>query len=216
MPYHYEATSEFIKSISEVNTLIKLASSDSDNRVLFLKLSHVSLVTKFQVFVENVLDEFRYSINGVQSSKIPLHMKMNAIKLSVIDSNALIAIKNHKDFSEEKKKKIVQYLNSISFILDDTSKIEESFMFKTKFPLGKTGKTELTDLLSQIDGNSNPFDGFDKDDFNKLDSVLQTRHQIIHQDRFTGTETTINDHLGFIKNLVEYIDAYLFSKMPQL
>lgn len=92
--------------------------------------------------------------------------------------------------------------------------VDESFMLKTKFPLGKTGKGELIDLLSQIDGNQNPFDNFAADDINKLDSVLQTRHLIIHQDRFTGTETTITENIKFIKNLVEYIDEYLFFNAP--
>lgn len=215
MSYHYEATLEFINSISEVETLTALASSNDENRALFLKLSVVSLVTKFQVFVEKVLDEFRYSINGKLSGKLPLHMKMNAVKLSVIDNNALQGIKNHSNFSEEKKEKIVQYLDSISFILDDTKEIQESFMFNTRFPLGKAGKTELVKLLSQIDGDPSPFSGFDKDDFNKLDSVLQTRHLIIHQDRFSGTEITVNDSIGFLKNLVEYIDSYIFSKVPE-
>lgn len=213
MSYHYEATSEFINSISEVETLTTLASSNDENRALFLKLSVVSLVTKFQVFVEKVLDEFRYSINGKLARELPLYMKMNAVKLSVLDNNALLGIKNHSDFSEEKKNKIVQYLDSISFILDDTKEIQESFMFRTKFPLGKTGKTELVNLLSQIDGDPSPFEGFDKDDFNKLDSVLQTRHLIIHQDRFSGTETTVKDSVEFLKNLVEYIDGYIFSKV---
>ena len=86
--------------------------------------------------------------------------------------------------------------------------------FKTKFPLGKTGKGEIVELLSQIDGNENPFENFVADDFNKLDSVLQTRHLIIHQDRFTGTETTVTGNIPFLKNLVEYIDDYLYSKRP--
>ena len=215
MQYHYEATSEFINSISEAKTLTTLAASDDENRILFLKLSVVSMVTKFQVFIEKVLDEFRYSINGIQSGKLPLYMRMNAIRLSVLDGNALLSIKNNKDFSEEKKAKIVRYLNSISFIANDAKEIEESFMFKTKFPLGKTGKSELVDLFSQIDGDQAPFGSFDKDDFNKLDSVLQTRHLIIHQDRFIGTETTVKGSIDFLTNLVEYIDGYLFSKVPK-
>lgn len=213
MPYHYEATSEFIQSISEVEKLTVLASSDDENRTMFLKLAVVSLVTKFQVFVEKALDEFRYNLNGMTSGRLPLYMKMNAIRLSVIDGNELTGIQKHK-FTEEKKNRIVKYLDSISFISDDDAEIDESFLFKTKFPLGKTGKGELVDLLSQIDGVQNPFDGFDKDDFNKLDSVLQTRHLIIHQDRFTGTEATVTSYVTFLKNLVEYIDDYLVSKTP--
>ena len=58
MPYHYEATSEFMQSVSEVEKLTILASSNDENRTLFLKLAVVSLVTKFQVFVEKALNEY--------------------------------------------------------------------------------------------------------------------------------------------------------------
>lgn len=214
MPYHYEATSEFIQGISEVEKLTALASSDEENRTMFLKLAVVSLVTKFQVFVEKVLEEFRYSINGTQSRNLPLCMKMNAVRLSVLNGNPLLSMQSQKVFTEEKKNRLVGYLDSISFISDDETEINESFLFRTKFPLGKTGKGELIDLLSQIDGNDNPFESFDADDFDKLDSVLQTRHLIIHQDRFTGTETTVADSVVFLKNLVEFIDDYVYSKTP--
>lgn len=214
MPYHYEATSEFMQSVSEVEKLVALASSDDENRTLFLKLAAVSLVTKFQVFVENALDEFRYKLNGMTSGRLSLYMKMNAIHLSMTDDNVLTGIQKHHNFTEEKKNKIVDYLNSISFISDDDAKINESFKFTTKYLIGKTGKNNLKGLLSQIDGDQNPFEGFNKDDFNKLDSVLQTRHLIVHQDRFTGTETTVEDSITFIKKLVEYIDEYLSSKVP--
>ena len=214
MPYHYEATSEFIQSISEVEKLTTLASSDEENRTMFLKLAVVSLVTKFQVFVEKALEEFRYSINGTKSSNLPLYMKMNAVRLSVLNGNPLLSMQSQKVFTEEKKNRLVNYLDSISFISDDDAEINDSFLFKTKFPLGKTGKGEIVELLSQIDGSENPFENFIADDFNKLDSVLQTRHLIIHQDRFTGTETTVTGNITFLKNLVEYIDDYLYSKRP--
>ena len=214
MPYHYEATSEFIQSISEVEKLTALASSDEENRTMFLKLAVVSLVTKFQVFVEKVLEEFRYSINGTKSSNLPLYMKMKAVRLSVLNGNPLLSMQSQKIFTEEKKNRLVSYLDSISFISDDNAEINDSFLFKTKFPLGKTGKGEIVELLSQIDGSENPFENFVADDFNKLDSVLQTRHLIIHQDRFTGTETTVTGNIIFLKNLVEYIDDYLYSKRP--
>ena len=55
MSFHYDATSDFHTSIAEVETLLTLASSDDTNRTMFLKLSMVSLVTKFQVFVEKIL-----------------------------------------------------------------------------------------------------------------------------------------------------------------
>ena len=127
MPYHYEATSEFIQSISEVEKLTTLAPSDEENRTMFLKLAVVSLVTKFQVFVEKALEEFRYSINGTKSSNLPLYMKMNAVRLSVLNGNPLLSMQSQKVFTEEKKNRLVSYLDSISFISDDNAEINDSF-----------------------------------------------------------------------------------------
>lgn len=125
-------------------------------------------------------------------------------------------MQNHKNFTEEKKSQIVQYLLSISYIFDDSYKIRDEFLFDTKFSMGKAGKKELLDLLMQIDGDTDPFAAFGNDKFNKIDSVLQTRHSIIHQDRFNGTETTVQDDLLFLKELVHYIDQYLYDIMQTI
>lgn len=213
MPFHYDATSDFQTSITEVETLLTLASSDDVNRTLFLKLSMVSLVTKFQVFVEKILAEFRYQLNDKQSGKLPLHLKMNSLRIGLEKNHSLTGLDKHREYTEEKKANIVNYLNSISYISDDTVIINEDLYFNTKFPLGKTGRKELADLLTQIDGNREPFDAFGKEDFKKLDSVLQTRHSIIHQDRFNGTEQTVKESLDFLKKLADYIDGYLNDRI---
>lgn len=205
MEYHYEATSDFENSIAEADTLLELATSDDNNRVLFLKLAIVSAVTKFQVFVEKILEEFRYELNDKPSRKLSTYIKMNSLRLSLNESNALIGLTKHKHFTEEKKNKIVQYLQSISYLSDADYQINNDFQFATKYPLGRTGKNELIDLLKQIDGDENPFNNFGEERFNTLDSILQTRHNIIHQDRFNGTETTVQENLSFLKDLVIYI-----------
>ena len=216
MEYHYEATSDFENSIAEADTLLELATSDDNNRVLFLKLAIVSAVTKFQVFVEKILEEFRYELNDKPSRKLSTYIKMNSLRLSLNESNALIGLTKHKHFTEEKKNKIVQYLQSISYLSDADYQINNDFQFDTKYPLGRTGKNELIDLLKQIDGDENPFNNFGEERFNTLDSILQTRHNIIHQDRFNGTETTVQENLSFLKDLVIYIDEYLGSKIEEI
>ena len=216
MSFHYDATSDFHTSIAEVETLLTLASSDDTNRTMFLKLSIVSLVTKFQVFVEKILDEFRYQLNDKPSGKLPLYLKMNSLRIGLEKDNALLGLSKHNNFTEKKKNNIVKYLNSISYILDDTVAIDRDFLFNTKFPLGKTGRQELVDLLVQIDGNSEPFKDFGSEKFEKLDSVLQMRHSIIHQDRFNGTDQTVKENLDFLKELVVYIDEYLDTKITSM
>lgn len=216
MEYHYDATSDFEKSISEVDTLLKLASSGDDNRDLFLKLAMVSAVTKFQVFVESILEEFRYKLNGIQSCNLSTYIKMNSLKLSLKEGNALVGLTKHRKFTEEKKEKIVQYIQSLSYLYDDNYPIDDKFQFSTKYPLGRTGKKELINLLKQIDGDENPFDSFGSEKFDNLDSVLQIRHNIIHQDRFNGSDKTVKNNFDFLKDLVIYIDTYLALKMEDI
>lgn len=216
MAYHYEATSDFENSISEVDTLLELVASDENNRVLFLKLAVVSAVTKFQVFVEKILEEFRYELNDKPSRKLSTYIKMNSLRLSLNEGNVLIGLTKHKYFTEEKKNRIVQYIQSISYLSDEDCQINNDFLFSTKYPLGRTGKTELIDLLKQIDGDEKPFDNFGSERFDNLDSILQTRHNIVHQDRFNGTETTVRDNIDFLKELVAYIDEYLTSKIENI
>lgn len=216
MSFHYDATSDFQTSIAEVETLLTLSFSDDTNRTMFLKLSMVSLVTKFQVFVEKILEEFRYQLNDKPSGKLPLYLKMNSLRIGLEKDNVLIGLSKHNNFTEKKKNNIVKYLNSISYISDDTVTINGDFLFNTKFPLGKTGRQELVNLLVQIDGNTDPFNEFGIEKFEKLDSVLQMRHAIIHQDRFSGTEQTVKENLDFLKELAEYIDEYLDARITSM
>lgn len=216
MSYHYEATSDFYRSVSEVETLLNLAKDSDSNRDLFLKLAIVSLVTKFQVFVEKVLEEFRFKLNDKPSYALSTYLLMNSLRLSLTEDNVLIGLTKHNNFTEEKRKKIIDYLGSISYFSDDSQQISNGFYFNTKYPLGKTGKNELISLLKQIDGNTSPFAEFGEDNFDKLDSLLQTRHLIIHQDRFNGTEETLANSIEFIKDLVKYIDEYIQNRLLEI
>ena len=216
MPYHYDATSDFENSISEANILLELATSDDNNRVLFLKLAIILAVTKFQVFVEKILEEFRYELNDKPSQNLSTYMKLNSLKLSLNEGNALVGLTKHNNFTEDKKTKIVRYIQSISYISDDNYQINDDFQFSTKYPLGRTGKKELVNLLKQIDGEENPFANFGNEKFDNLDSVLHARHNLSHQDRVIGTETTVKESIKFLKDLVIYIDEYLSSKMHSI
>ena len=217
MSYHYESTSNKKKKLSEIDILLELATTDDENkRDLLLKLSIVTLVSKFQVFVEKILSEFKYDLKDKPSGKLSTYIKLNSLRLSLEAGNPLTGLPKHNNFTEEKKKSIENYLKSIRYLEDDAFCINENFFFNTRFPMGKTGKNELINLLKQIDGDENPFDNFGIEKFNKLDSILQTRHGIIHQDRFNGTEETVKESLSFFKALALYIDEYLANKIKDI
>jgi len=212
MSYRFEATQDFFDSATEINTLIKLSESADGNEALFLKLSLVCIVTKFQVYVESVLEEYLYLLKNseTKSRNISTHMKMNSLRISISENNALTGLQSHKNFTDEKRDSILNYLDSIKYFYVDDIKIDNSFKFNTKFPLGKTGKDELCKLLWQIDGNINPFNNID---INKLDSLLLARHLVVHRDRFNRTFTDVENDFDFCKSLVKYIDDYLDKRL---
>ncbi len=216
MSYRFEATSDFFRSVLDVDTILGYADDGDSNRDLFLKLATVTLVTKFQVFVEKALEEFRYELNEKPSRALSTYSLMNSLKLSLQEDNALTGLVKHANFTDEKRGRIIGFLNSISYISDAEQIINEAFRFRTKFPLGKTGKNELIDLLKQIDGDSNPFVGFGDERIEKLDSLLQTRHLIIHQDRYNGTKESCTESITFLRELVTFIDSYLNQKMNEI
>lgn len=209
MSYNFEATDDFFESVKEIDSLIDFAQREPDYQNLFLKQATTSLVTKFQVYVETVLKEFRFSLNGKKSSSIPIYMRLNSIRLSMPNS-ALNKLEKHRNYNDECKEKVKQAIEDMSYLKDE-SEIDNTLQMEQKFPLGRTGKDELFKLLQQIKGESKPFAAFETDTLtmDKLDSILQMRHNVIHQDRFNSTERDVVDNENFIKKIVEYIDGYL-------
>lgn len=216
MKYHFDATDDYLKRQNELEILLDAArETDSDEKEkLFLKLAVVSLVTKFQIYIESILKEFVYQlkIKQVKYGSLPIYMQLNSIKLKSSD-NALIKLSNHAKFTEETKRKIKEYLVTVSDVIEGEETVNDSLNFRMSYPLGKTGKKELLDLFKQIEGKNNIFaseeTGEELIDLNILDSLLLTRHLIVHQDRFNETEVKIVEYKAYVLDVVFYCDAYL-------
>ena len=138
-------------------------------------------------------------------------MQLNSVKMEV-GNNALINLSKHNKLNEETKQKVRQYILNIHYIVDGERVVDDNLKIKTSFPLGRTGKKELLDLFKQIEGKKNIFAddcGNEEIDLNQLDSLLLTRHLIIHQDRFQQTDTKIKEYEQYIVSVVFYCDHYL-------
>ncbi|HCT65509.1 MAG TPA: hypothetical protein DIC60_09655 [Lachnospiraceae bacterium] len=220
MKYHFDATEDFLRRQNEIYILLEIAKEETedDKHKLFLKLVAITLVTKFQVYVENVLKEYLYQLrsNHITYSNISIYMQLNSVKIKAND-NDLIKLSKHNKLNEDTKNKIENYLKSISFIIDSDKVIDDNFNFITTFPLGRTGKDELLKLFKQIDGDENIFINKDTNeeilDLNQLDSLLLTRHLIIHQDIFNQTIQTIAGYRDFLLDIVIFCDNYLYTKL---
>lgn len=209
MSYNHEATVDFIDGIHEVEILLKYAQEYPEDQVLFLKMAIISLVTKFQVFVEGVLREYKYKLKGKPSSILSIYTKLNSVRIAMKESY-LNKLDNHRNYDIECKRKIDDALGVFTYLKEETP-IGSDFFMEEKFPLGKTGRKELVNLLRQVRGETDPFAGFNTENrqFDTLDSILQKRHLVIHQDRFNGSKNDIEKDILFIKQLSEYIDSYL-------
>lgn len=208
----FESSQDFYLSLEAVDTLVSFAETEDskgnqDNRDLFLKLSVVSMVTKFQVFVEAIMEEFTFKLksSNITFNILPVHLKLNSIRLL---SEGFIICKKLTNQATYDERKITTIKNHISEIDSHFSneKINDNLSIKVKFPLGKTGKSELISLFSQIEGK-NIFEEADFD-INQIDGLLQKRHLIVHQDISPGlTEGDILKYQHYLKKICKFVDS---------
>jgi len=218
MSYHLDATEGFFHAIDSVDTLIDFARRENNggrikNHDLFLNLSVVNLVTKFQVFVEDSLEEFLYKIQ--QSNKIykdlPLSLRLSSLKYLLGNSNILPNKLEHQQrYNQQILQQVTSEFYKFNQICSDTAKIDNNFRFNTQFPMGKQGVNELIELYKQIDGkNIFELSSLDK---NKANEILRRRHEIIHDDAIHQlTELKVIGYKMFIEKMVKYIDNYLIQ-----
>lgn len=218
MLYHFDETETFIKSLDDIKSVVSLI-EDSDKRVnsTLLKLSVVGLVTKFQVYIENVLESFLYKLQhgNIKSSKLNSYIKLNSIFIQLNKENDdLKKFRTYYDNLLDMEDKIIDELKKFGYLHNDII-IDDSFSFNIKFPIGKTGTKELSKLLKQFDGDDNPlahdFSGINIDK-NKIDSMLGIRNSIVHQDIYNGTKQDIEDMIQTCFDIGKYIDEYIYQK----
>lgn len=221
MSYNFEATKDFQNSLGDIDTLLDFAERENaakndSNRTLFLKLSIVSMVTKFQVYVEKVLGELLFQVRNSKkkNKEFPLHSRLNSIKListGYVLSNQLM---NPDAYSEIKYKEVNEHIVVLNRHCDQEGVICREYCLNIKFPMGKAGVNELLNLFKQFEGKNNIFEAYSID-IEKLNGILNIRHNIIHQDINPSplTEVLVRDYIGYFQSLVVCIDNYL-SALP--
>ncbi len=168
------------------------------------------MVTKFQIFVENILDEFIYKLKNleIKYDQLTYVMLLNSLRISSDDFILKKRLECIDKYDVDLYKKIEEHLNILKGHYS-SNRIGDAFKIKTKFPLGKTGKKDMISLFRQIDG-INIFESVAKFDINEIDSLFLKRHLIVHQDKCDQlTEKDVLDHQDFLKATGKFIDRYL-------
>jgi len=213
MEFSSEAHSEFVISLNSIDTLIHLAESnqntDDTNRKLFLKLSVVLLVTRLQVYIEKLLSEFsEFCLNqNINYANFPVFGKLNSLKIFLSDIKLEKKLENPSLYNQEKYDAVKDVISQINSHFENVVN-QSNLKFNTSFPLGKTGAKELVELFKQFEGKNI----FSESNFdtNILNSILFTRHSIIHQDSAQSlTEVIVKEHKRYIEKLSEFLLGYL-------
>lgn len=214
-----DSTVQSLSSLNDIKFLLKQSESARDSgeltaRNIYLKLSIVSLVSKLQVFVENTMNEYVYKLraNGILYSSRSDYNKCLLIK-NIISSRLFENnLKNKQNYNSSFYAEIISEVNKLNLVISATSIVDENYIINTKFPLGKTGTNEIRDLIIQLEG----VDIFDKYgiDLGLIDSLLNLRHNIIHQDINPGlTEFQVNGYVKMVKKIIHIINNYVYSKI---
>lgn len=220
MSLKFDVSKAFYLSLQDIDTLVAFAKQEDtndnqDNRILFLKLSVVAMVTKFQVFVETILKEFLYALKTthIKYSKLSIHMCLNSIKINSIDYDLSKKLNNQEAYNKILHKKIYNHISSLNKHYS-SEELGEAFVLKTNFPLGKTGREELIKLFEQLEGKNIFL--IKTIDIDKLDSLFLKRHLIVHQDRCDQlTENDVLSDQHYLKVLSKHIDQYLEKRLKQ-
>lgn len=170
-----QSLQDFKQSLKEIKFLTKNAKKFQSDRwkyQLYNKTSIILLITKFEVFVEDAIDEFIFNCTkNNQSTNIPTRVK----EFIEID---LIANKTKDTLNSEKRIKIITNLMKIH---NQSFKDLIDYDHSLKFNVGKHGEKELKRLLSEIgiilDSKPNINSIFAN--FNSLNNI---RNNVIHED----------------------------------
>jgi hypothetical protein len=220
MPYGFEATQEFIATLLDIDILLTDSNAaaervDESRRKLYLKLCIVLIVSKLQVFIEKILAEYLYKIRtiGAKYASLQVHQRLSSLQINVGQTISHNKFRNPELFNQEMLEELHTMFLLIMRHFDDNGLIGEEHEINTKFPIGKTGTSELVSLFRQIEGE-NVFKW--PVDLSVLDSLLNIRHNIVHQDaNISLTETTISTYKNYVLNLCTHVDNLLMAQIQK-
>lgn len=190
-------------NIVEVDMLLDYASNNTEEikrYQMFIKASVVLLSTKFEVFLEEFIDEHsRRVLAGHTNATISTELKNKYIDT---------AVNMVRETNNRTKKN--QYLSMISKLLINSGESISTFSSirpSTKFSFGKHGQKEIEALFERhglkVFITSEPI----RNILQIMNSLFSIRNNVIHEDASpTLTHQTIHDHKDNIMCFVDLLE----------
>lgn len=190
-------------NICEVDMLLDYASDNTEDikrYQMFIKASVVLLSTKFEVFLEDFIDEHsRMVLAGHTNSTISIELKNEYIDT---------AIDLIRETSNRTKKN--QYLSMVSKLLVKSGESISTFSSirpSTKFSFGKHGQKEIVALFERHGLKAFITSDPIHNSLQIMNSLFSIRNNVIHEDASpTLTHQTIKDHKDNIMHFVDMLE----------
>ena len=225
--HNYESLNKFYIALREVIILIK-RSQKEENKYrkisnIFLKSALILLSSKFEAFLENLINEYIYFINENKDKQIPDILKVQHTKEIIGSLDSCFkntTIKNNR-------KKIIESMKDLSLIWQN-SKSFKPIKISNKFNYGKHGSNaiiklfnrigfddiineiEITETIKTIDGETEAIIDFRA----KINELIQKRNTIIHNDSsILFTKEDLINHIKYLKQFSKKIVNKLDEKL---
>lgn len=190
-------------NISEIDIILNYARQNQtniQNYQMFNKIAVVLLCTKFEVFLEEFVDEHSRSIlQGHTNTSISTTMKENYVEVAVTNA---AGVKN--------KTARNAYLQSLLTLLkNDGSSIAALTNIRpsTKFAYGKHGQAEIEKLFSRHGLETFIKSADAQNALMMMNSLFSIRNNVIHEDASPGlTHQTIEGHRDNIMHFVDLVE----------
>lgn len=191
-------------NITEINTILDYSQQnqmDIQKYQMFNKVAVVLLCTKFEVFLEEFMDEHsRMVVQGHTNTSFPSKLRDTYIDMAV---NSASGVKNKSIRNS--------YLQSLMTLLkNDGSPISSAMNIRpsTKFAYGKHGQKEIESMFERHGLGSFIMTTDAQNDLRMMNSLFSIRNNVIHEDASPGlTHQTIEAHRDNIMHFVGLLEA---------
>lgn len=203
-----ESIQQFYDSLSDIDILLCYAKRNVSNvskYQLFNKISIILLLTKFEVFIENFIDEHtERMLNGHTFETFPPQLKEYYIDVAVD------LIKTKKKYKDK-----LHYITEINMLYEKSDQklsVIKDIRPSSKFSYGKHGQNEIVSLFVKHGMQDFINKSSIVDLLNQINSCINIRNNIIHQDATPSlTHQDVVLYKNVIRSLVEQIESEITS-----
>jgi len=225
MEAEFECLQNYKDTLMEVSMILEMADKAielNDKYVALNKSAILLLTSKFENFIESVVDEFVYLVNQLQlkNSDVPEWMRIG-FSIEAVDELK-------KVISKEDNSKKIKIFKDIAKVWNDDQVVE--MKVDNKFNYGKHGANELIKLFNNIgikdifktikikSSEENIFDDAIEHDFKgTFNNITNQRNFITHQDKSPNiTHKEIQQHKEYLEQFADKLCEYLISEINKL